>query len=287
MHSRESNGRWPRVRAAWTDTVFFPPRLRALLPSLLLAALSLAGFLLVSCAGVQRTVLAPPGIEGAHFTGNKTCFECHTNITRGFSASPHARLHVEGARMQEASGCESCHGPGSRHVAAGGGRGKFIHNPGRDAATCFTCHLQTHAEFNLPQHHPVLEHRMNCVQCHDPHGADIMQPAGGLALSRLNQQCAPCHREQSQPRVYEHEAMREGCTACHNPHGSIHAKMLAERDNNLCLKCHAQTQGASLAAGEFVIGKIPHSQLMSRGSCWSSGCHTAVHGSNVSPRMFY
>ena len=53
---------------------------------------------------------------------------------------------------------------------------------------------------------------MNCIQCHDPHGMDIMKPAGGLALSRGNETCAQCHREEARPMVFEHPALRE------NPH---------------------------------------------------------------------
>jgi DmsE family decaheme c-type cytochrome len=228
-------------------------------------------------------------IEGASFAGNKACYECHTNITRIFPTGPHGRLYFEGAQMQDSTGCESCHGPGSKHIAAGGGRGQFIVNPGKDPAACFRCHLQTHAEFNLPQHHPVLENKMNCVQCHDPHGMDIRKPARGLAMARLNETCAPCHREQSKPFVYEHEALREGCTICHNPHGSINAKMLIERDNNLCLKCHAQRPSTSPYVGQtrIFIGNEDHTERLRLGSCWSGGCHTAVHGSNVHARQLY
>ena len=260
-----------------------------LLPLSGMAAAGLAGVLLLSCSSLNRTVVAPPGIEGASFVGNKACSECHTNITRIFPASPHARLSFEGARLEGLSGCESCHGPGSKHVATGGGRGKFIVNPGRDPAACFNCHLQTHAEFNLPQHHPVIENKMNCVQCHDPHGRDIRKPGRGLAMARLNESCAPCHREQSKPFVYEHEALREGCTICHNPHGSINPKMLVERDNNLCLKCHAQTVGTAVGVGtgRIYIGAEEHTTKLRLGSCWSAGCHTAVHGSNVHPRQLY
>ncbi|MSU60270.1 MAG: hypothetical protein EXS35_19220 [Pedosphaera sp.] len=189
--------------------------------------------------------------------------------------------------MPGQSGCESCHGPGSKHIEAGGGRGKFIVNPGRDATACFQCHLQTHAEFNLPQHHPVLEKKMNCVQCHDPHGADILKPAGGLAMARLNQSCAQCHREQTKPFVFEHEALREGCAVCHNPHGSINKAMLVERDNNLCLKCHAQQQGSLAGANGIYIGRENHTDKLKLGGCWSAGCHTAVHGSNFSPHQLY
>jgi len=237
-----------------------------------------------SCSTIPRTVLAPPEIPGANYVGNPACFECHTNYVRAFPASPHARVHIPGAAMAGQSGCESCHGPGSKHIAAGGGRGQFIVNPGRDAAACFNCHLETHAEFSLPQHHPVIEGKMNCVQCHDPHGADIFKPAGGLAMARLNQSCAQCHRDQSRPFVFEHEALREGCTTCHNPHGSINSKMLIERDNNLCLKCHAMQQ--SLQSGIF-IGKVDHTYNLRLGGCWSAGCHTAIHGSNFSPHHLY
>jgi hypothetical protein len=32
---------------------------------------------------------------------------------------------------------------------------------------------------------------------------------------------------------------------------------------------------------------VPHAQFLIRGTCWSAGCHTAVHGSNVNPHMLY
>ena len=244
----------------------------------------LATLLVNSCSTLPRTVFAPPEIPGASYVGNQACFECHTNYVRMFPASPHARVRIQGAALPGQGGCESCHGPGSKHVEAGGGRGKFIVNPGRDATACFNCHLEVQAEFSLPQHHPVIERKMNCIQCHDPHGTDIFKPAGGLAMARLNQSCAQCHRDQSRPFVFEHEALREGCIVCHQPHGSINAKMLVERDNNLCLKCHAQQQGTS---GQFFIGKVDHTFNLKLGTCWSAGCHTAVHGSNFSPRQFY
>jgi DmsE family decaheme c-type cytochrome len=210
--------------------------------------------------------------------------DCHTNYVRTFSASPHARLHIESASaMPGQSGCEACHGPGSLHVESGGAR-QWILNPGKDPASCLNCHLAQHGEFSLPHHHPVLENRMNCVQCHDPHGGDIFKMKGGLAMSRVNETCATCHREQSRPFAFEHEAMREGCVACHQPHGSINRKMLTESDANLCLKCHAQAPGP---AGEIYIGKISHTAYLKQGGCWAAGCHSAVHGSNVDPRMRY
>ena len=241
--------------------------------------------LLSSCATVTRTVVAPLEIEGATYLGDKGCVDCHARITDGFPGSPHARVQVAPAGLGDVTGCESCHGPGSRHVATGGqGANRFIINPRKEPQACFRCHLNVHAEFRLPNRHPVLEGQMSCAQCHDPHGHDIMKPAGGLAMARLNESCAQCHRDQARPFVYEHEAMREGCTVCHQVHGSANAKLLVQRDVNLCLKCHAQVQAAP---GALVIGKMDHAALASQGSCWSAGCHTAVHGSNINPKLQY
>lgn len=227
--------------------------------------------------------MAPLEIPGAHYVGNKTCADCHAELVRKFPASPHARVHFEGAALAGETGCESCHGPGSRHAETG--NAQFIINPRKNPASCFQCHLQVHAEFSLPQHHPVIEGKMNCVQCHDPHGGDIFKPARGLAMARLNESCAQCHRDQTRPFAFEHEAMREGCTACHNPHGSINRKMLTQADPNLCLRCHAQAQGG--ANGEILIGSVSHTAYLRIGTCWTAGCHSAIHGSNVDPRMRY
>ena len=254
-----------------------------------LAALSLVALILSACQTSTVDRSETPKIEGATFVGNNACYDCHTNINRAFRGSPHSRLYVSDHAMKGEAGCESCHGPGSKHIQAGGGRGVFIVNPGKDVNACFQCHEETHSQFRLPYHHPVIEGDLNCVQCHDPHGMDIFKPSGGLAFARQDQSCAPCHRDQSRPFVFVHEALREGCSSCHQPHGSVNDKMLIARDNNLCLKCHAQIANPdpNAGAGDINIGAMNHTAFLSRGSCWSSGCHTAIHGSNVDPKLRY
>ena len=267
-------------------TTFFRCHWRTFFALGLIAILGIVTAVLTSCSTSQsRQMFSPPTIEGATFVGNKTCAECHTNYARWFPSSPHARLNisVSPTKVPGGIGCESCHGPGSLHVNAGGGR-RLIVNPRKFSEACFGCHTEQHAEFNMPQRHPVMEGKMTCVQCHDPHGADIHKRGKGMVFARENETCAECHREQTRLIVFQHDAMRDGCTTCHAPHGSINDKLLVQRDNNLCLKCHAQVP---VAGGDIYIGDVPHTTFLARGSCWSSGCHTAVHGSNVDRMLRY
>ena len=216
-------------------------------------------------------------LKGAKYAGSETCGACHDKEVKEFKASTHARVSVpgEGAKVQ---GCEMCHGPASLHVDAAGGKGNIL-NPKKDVATCFQCHTDKKMEFNRPFHHPVLEGKMNCTACHSPHGTDV-RPWSATALKGINETCFNCHKEQRGPFVFEHEAVREGCTTCHQVHGSIHAKMLVVRDNNLCLRCHTQINFPT-------IGKQVHSGRLPQGTCFTAGCHTAVHGSNFDDHLRY
>jgi predicted CXXCH cytochrome family protein len=82
--------------------------------------------------------------------------------------------------------------------------------------------------------------------------------------------------------VFEHEALQEGCTICHTAHGSVNARMLTVRDANLCLKCHFQRQ---VQGGTILIGGSDHTIRLQQGTCWTAGCHEAVHGSRVNSSL--
>lgn len=274
-------------RRANTTSPLVAVRVRDRRAVVLAAAGFLAAGVLISCAPLDRAIVAPPRIEGAEFVGNAGCAGCHPDIARVFPDSPHGLFHRDDLARAGESGCESCHGAGSRHAAAGGGgpgTERFILNPRREPAACLRCHLEVQVAFEQPYHHPLLAGRVSCVDCHDPHGRDLRKPAGGLAMARLNEICRACHEEQSRPFVFVHAAMQEGCTACHDPHGSINRALLVDRGPNLCLRCHAQVQTSD---GQVLIGKEDHAFHLQTGTCYSAGCHTAVHGSNVNPRLRY
>jgi predicted CXXCH cytochrome family protein len=269
---------WPRTLALTAGVL-----------SLLIAA--------ISCRSVNRSVVLLPDVPGAKYIGSKECEQCHEKLYRDFATADHARLIAEGKNALSA-GCESCHGPCSLHSDSGGEvKPPFSFAAGRPAAgsygarlaveprrsketVCYQCHADVRGQFNLPSHHPVPEGKLSCTDCHSPHKGSIYR-GGGTALLSENESCFRCHAKQRGPYVFEHEASREGCTVCHTPHGSVNAKMLTVRDSNLCMKCHFQ----QLSGGQILIGGSDHTLRVQQGTCWTAGCHEAVHGSRVSPSL--
>jgi DmsE family decaheme c-type cytochrome len=164
---------------------------------------------------------------------------------------------------------------------------------------CGTCHQHIRAETFKPSHHPIIEGKIKCSDCHNPHGAlspvMVKQPT-------INDQCYSCHADKRGPFVFNHPPVEENCATCHNPHGSVHYKLLREHTPNLCQDCHDGSRHPGTiygAAGGFVcppaatqdpsnsacFGKAPGSlnsavstRLVDR-ACLN--CHSNIHGSNA------
>lgn len=263
----------------------------------LLAGAAVLMLAVISCRTVTRSIVTLPNIPGAKYIGSKECEQCHEEIYKNFVTADHARLIADGPNALHA-GCESCHGPASLHSDSGGEvKPPYSYTAGRPALTsygaqlstptpratetvCYTCHADVRGQFGLPSHHPVPEGKMTCTQCHNPHKGYAHMGSRAAARAQ-DDSCLKCHPSQGGPYVFEHEAMHLGCTTCHGTHGTVNPKMLTARDSNLCLKCHFQ----QVQGGTIRIGGSDHTLRVQQGTCWTAGCHEAVHGSRVNSSL--
>jgi hypothetical protein len=93
-----------------------------------------------------------------HYAGQQACFECHQDVEDLKKEDVHSEIH-----------CETCHGPGQKHVLSG--EAKDILKPaGRDF--CANCHAKNAAkpvgavfQVEVDKHNTGK----NCTECHNPH----------------------------------------------------------------------------------------------------------------------
>jgi DmsE family decaheme c-type cytochrome len=175
------------------------------------------------------------------------CLKCHTaNATfnlHNWNAGEHAVNEVS---------CSDCH-----KIHAGP---DLIVRPKETYKMCFECHEDVRAEFALPSRHPVLEGKVICTTCHDPHATTSDQL---LRKDSERATCSMCHAEKEGPFVYEHSENTEDCTACHSPHGSVNNNLLTVRMPFLCLQCH---EGHGTNAAYYA-------------RC--TDCHSQIHGTDI------
>ena len=284
------------------------------------------------------------GGAAAEPPGPEVCKNCHSAHVDTYSASIHGKK--ENPRSPaNAGGCVACHGDGTEHVKAGGGKGVGgIINPaskkipavqrdktcltchesnrhlafwdsgkhrkndvsctdchsthgGKDTLlklpnaqiapltntsrvpqqeVCFNCHRDIRALVSRPSHHPIVEGKVKCTSCHNPHGA--LSPAMVNAES-IKELCTTCHADKRGPFMFEHAPVEESCLNCHNPHGSRSVKLLNEKVPNLCQDCHdaAQHPGTMYDSTQGFSAASPNTRFIAR-SCMN--CHNEIHGSN-------
>ncbi len=193
---------------------------------------------------------------------NAACLSCHQQ-----DATRH--LWLGSTHESRGLACSSCH---QIHTA-----NDKVRDRRDQPEVCFTCHKEQRAQVNKPSHHPVLEGKVICSDCHNPHGS-----AGPKLMKRdsVNDTCYTCHMEKRGPFVHSHEPVTEDCSICHNPHGTTTEAMLKTRPPFLCQSCHTPHMPIPAA----LSGQTP-SQGWWNSSAITQGrgclnCHTQIHGSN-------
>ncbi len=143
--------------------------------------------------------------------------------------------------------------------------------------TCVSCHRDIKAQINKRSHHPIVEGKVKCYNCHNPHGST---GPSMIKADSVNELCYSCHSEKRGPYVWEHPPVEENCINCHTPHGSTHGKLMTEKIPNLCQACHdwQRHPGTRYGSETGLTGSSPSNRFFAR-SCIN--CHNAIHGSNA------
>jgi DmsE family decaheme c-type cytochrome len=214
---------------------------------------SLRGARLSQTAPPQKPappVQAPAAAAG--YVGADTCLGCHADQTKGYADSMHGRAAHPRAPAA-GRGCESCHGPGGKHIedpTVPGSIRRFNQStPPKEASeACLTCHSRgAHAVWEGSVHD---SRNLSCTTCHSIHA--FKSEKSQLKTVREMDTCAPCHRDKvAKIDRSGHMPLREGkmaCSTCHNPHGSTNVKLLRKGDSiaEMCTTCHAEKRGPFL-----------------------------------------
>jgi DmsE family decaheme c-type cytochrome len=143
--------------------------------------------------------------------------------------------------------------------------------------TCLACHPDKRGEIMKPSHHPIIEGKVACHDCHDPHGA--LTPVM-LKAESYQDLCTSCHADKRGPWIHEHPPVMENCATCHTPHGSSHNRLLAQKPPALCADCHPGGHTHGLYDGRGTLPGINPSNIRFEGS-GCINCHRQIHGSNA------
>ena len=267
------------------------------------------------CAGCHEqshTSIASTAHGAKNDANGSMCQNCHGDATAHLQdpmKSKPANVIKKGTADEKTAVCMTCHA-GSRHLVfwESGKHAKNevscsnchnIHGTPKNLAVapftttsrpieadiCGTCHKQVRNATLKPSHHPILEGKVKCSDCHNPHGA-LTQAM--LKHETVNQQCFSCHADKRGPFVFGHPPVEENCLSCHTPHGSAHEKLLNEKAPNLCQDCHVtgrhptnfygSGQAWNLPSGAPNAAAAVNSRFIARGCL---NCHNSIHGSNA------
>ena len=220
------------------------------------------------------------------------CLTCH-------SGNRNLAFWTSGKHQLNEVTCSNCHSIHGKALAPSINKFVTTFLPNQ-AEICWQCHQPIRAANFKPSHHPIIEGKVKCSDCHNAHGS--ITPAM-LKQPTINDQCYSCHADKRGPYLFNHPPVEENCATCHNPHGSVHARLLNESAPNLCQDCHDGSRHPGTvygAAGAFncqpgdnsatggVLNCPPsrtgqpnpavNNRLVAR-AC--NNCHTAIHGSNA------
>jgi DmsE family decaheme c-type cytochrome len=253
------------------------------------------------------------------------CRVCHRDLYAAFQKdNPHWKTAPDPSVPPNLKGCESCHGPGEKHIEAGGEKEfifSFKEQRAKDSSdNCLKCHQAQKDFFQFQR----SAHKTGAVGCSDCHGMHKTPLEENLLKEKEPDLCFSCHLEiKSRFHLPTNHKVLEGavhCSDCHTPHGSRTRPSLRRWNKfnvDVCFTCHPEKRGPWVFEHSSVkfegCGTChePHGSpnrflllyrevrrvciqchgmrhqgdfLFSTESCIN--CHTQIHGSNFSARFF-
>ncbi|MBI4971333.1 MAG: hypothetical protein HZC17_05795 [Candidatus Omnitrophica bacterium] len=212
------------------------------------------------------------------------CFTCHTEKRTEFQYPFHHPV-LEGEMS-----CMDCH-----DIHGEKGKERMSPSPESINEVCFKCHKDKNGPFTFE--HEAM--RQGCNSCHQVHGSVNDK----MLTVRDNMLCLRCHTQTNFPTIggFNHGGFTQtncsasgchptnistvhhgkgiSCDNCHSVHGSsfggggaLFGGGLTSGTTTPCLSCHTNLSGQA-------------HNFLSSGTCFSSGCHTAVHGSNFDKHL--
>ena len=185
---------------------------------------------------------------GGNYMGVEVCKACHPTQHSQILMESHGQAS-DSRTPFAANDCESCHGPGEKHISVIKGGlvafgGKYASPVEAQNTMCLQCHQ---GGAMIPWHDSLHEiDQVACSSCHTMH-----KPSKVMDRSTEAEVCYACHNNvRAQTYQMSGHGIREGkivCSDCHASHGSNGPFMLKQLSlNDNCYDCHAEKRGPFL-----------------------------------------
>lgn len=233
-----------------------------------------------------------------HGKAGKDCLSCHGGGDAHMANPSKSNIirFGKGANAKEQNAqCQQCHGKNEKLMFWDSSYHKkndvtcaschSVHKAPKPYAkqpeSCFQCHKDVKSQANKFSHHPIIEGKISCSDCHNPHGA---LGHGMIKAENVNQLCYKCHADKRGPYIWEHPPVEEDCMKCHAPHGTKAAKLLKEKQPQLCQQCHdwSRHPGTPYGGNQNFTSTFGAGRGGLARGC--TGCHGTIHGSNAPGR---
>lgn len=211
-------------------------------------------------AGLMAVAVGEAGSPNKQGPVRTDCINCHESVVTHWGNSAHGQAAIDpvfkeaweekgspeeclachttnydpetGTWETDGISCSVCHGP----QTAPHPETAMPTDP--SSRLCGTCHIDTHAEWEVSAHG---EGELTCVRCHNPHTTD-------LKTESISELCTVCHNEEGHFYNFTgHARQNLSCTDCHmkvsdSPMGEGHGQRLHtfEVDLDTCSECHGK-----------------------------------------------